>query len=247
MKDLVFLQNEQAVTTSLKVAEVFEKRHDRVLRAIENAIFNLPKNGDVKKSFIKSTYTDEKGEKRPMYYLNRDGFTFVAMGFTGQKAAEFKWAYIQAFNKMEKALASRALDFQAMRQITVDSTKHLHKVIQEVVIPTARANGSTTADSIFHSHYEKLINKTIGVPAGQRPKLSYGLQSDIARLDEVIEANIVKKAQSGATHREIYASTKDTVKSYAEAALLNERADAHKFVEVPKQAVNSVTIQISLF
>ena len=46
MKEIVFLQGEQALTTSLKVAEVFGKRHDRVLRAVENAISTLPKNGD---------------------------------------------------------------------------------------------------------------------------------------------------------------------------------------------------------
>ena len=49
MNELVFIQNDQALTTSLKIAEVFEKRHDRVLRAIENAMGNLPQNGDVKK------------------------------------------------------------------------------------------------------------------------------------------------------------------------------------------------------
>ena len=104
MKDLVFLKNEQALTTSLKVAEYFDKRHDRVLRTISASIQALPKNGDSDKAFIKSSYMDESGKSNPMYLLNRDGFMFVVMGFTGKKAAELKWNYIQAFNAMEQKL-----------------------------------------------------------------------------------------------------------------------------------------------
>lgn len=71
MTDLVFLQKEQALTTSLKVAEYFGKRHDRVLRAINASIQALPKNGASTKAFIKSSYTDETGKSNPMYLLNR--------------------------------------------------------------------------------------------------------------------------------------------------------------------------------
>ena len=39
-----------------------------------------------------------------MFVMNRDGFTLLAMGFTGKKAMKFKLDYIAAFNKMEKAL-----------------------------------------------------------------------------------------------------------------------------------------------
>lgn len=35
MNELVFLKSSQALTTSLKVAEYFEKRHDRLLQTIE--------------------------------------------------------------------------------------------------------------------------------------------------------------------------------------------------------------------
>lgn len=105
--DLVVSQNNQALTTSLKVSEYFKKQHSHVLRAIERAISTIPnasKNGPVENGFILATYKDPKGEERPMYYLNRDAFTFVVMGFTGEKAAIWKWRYIQAFNRMEAAL-----------------------------------------------------------------------------------------------------------------------------------------------
>ena len=109
--NLVFVQNNQAVTPTLIVAQYFEKRHDNVLQAIEeliNAIEYLDnlQNKDVAiaQMFTKSEYIDGKGEVRPMYYLNRDGFTLLAMSFTGTKALKFKLKYIAAFNHMEQLL-----------------------------------------------------------------------------------------------------------------------------------------------
>ena len=94
--NLVGVFRNDAVTTSLRVAEVFEKRHDNVLKAIENLVVDLLKNEGVEMLFSKSTYTDKKGERRPVYFLNRDGFSLLVMGFTGRKALEL---YVQAVPK----------------------------------------------------------------------------------------------------------------------------------------------------
>ena len=79
--DLVVSQNNQALITSLKVSEYFGKQHKHVLDSVEKAVDNLSKvNGpnfrSVENGFVETTYTDSKGEKRRMYYLNRDAFTF---------------------------------------------------------------------------------------------------------------------------------------------------------------------------
>lgn len=103
MNELVIMHDQQAVTTSLILAEAFEKEHSKVIRSIEQKI-NGAKNGLVKNMFAEATYLDKKGEQRKMYYLNRDGFTFIAMGFTGRKADEFKLKYIDAFNRMEERI-----------------------------------------------------------------------------------------------------------------------------------------------
>lgn len=99
--NLVIIQNRQAVTTSLQVAESFEKRHDNVLREIEG----LLKIEEAQKYFQEGTYEHPQNKQQyRMYYMNRDGFTLLAMGFTGQKAMQFKLAYIQAFNEMERQI-----------------------------------------------------------------------------------------------------------------------------------------------
>lgn len=104
MTNLVQLINGKAVTTSRKVAEIFEKEHCKVLRSIRE--LETPKNFN-EANFGLVEYIDQKGEKRPEYLITRDGFTILAMGFTGKKAMQFKIAYIEAFNAMEAQLKGR--------------------------------------------------------------------------------------------------------------------------------------------
>ena len=101
MNELVILKNHQVVTTSLKVAEIFNKEHRNVIQAIENKIHSAENSAQYKNMFVLGTYKDASGKQNKMYYMNRDGFTFIAFGFTGAKADEFKLQYIQAFNRME--------------------------------------------------------------------------------------------------------------------------------------------------
>lgn len=96
---LVQAQDEQVVTTSLIVADEFEKEHRNVLRGIEG----LLKNEQTRKMFQKSTYIHEQNKQEyTMYYMNRDGFALLAMGFTGKKALQFKLKFIEQFNRMEQ-------------------------------------------------------------------------------------------------------------------------------------------------
>lgn len=99
MNDLVIMKDKQAVTSSLRVAETFGKRHDHVSRDIEHLRKDLPNFGEM---FVEANVPDSYGRDRKAYYLNRDGFTLLAMGFTGDKALQFKLQYIEAFNSMEE-------------------------------------------------------------------------------------------------------------------------------------------------
>ena len=92
------------MTTSLQVAKVFNKNHRDVIRAIENKINSAQNCAQYQKMFVSSNYKDASGKANKMYYMNRDGFTFIAFGFTGAKADQFKLKYIDAFNRMEKQL-----------------------------------------------------------------------------------------------------------------------------------------------
>ena len=58
-------------------------------------------------NFEETSYLDQLGRQQPMYHITKDGFIFLTMGFTGQKAAQIKEAYIRAFNRMEAQLIAR--------------------------------------------------------------------------------------------------------------------------------------------
>jgi len=109
-KPSVKLVHGQAVTTSLKVAEAFGKRHTDVLRSIAK----LECSGEFRqRNFASAEYTDAQGKPRPMFTITRDGFAFLASGFTGKEAAQWKEKYIAAFNELER----RALDKAAARRL----------------------------------------------------------------------------------------------------------------------------------
>lgn len=102
MNELVFKSSKgNPVTTSLIVAEIFEKDHKNVIQSIEN----LVAENSAAKFFYKTTY-ENRGKRYPMYCMNRDGFSLLVMGFTGEKALKFKIQFIEAFNEMETALKS---------------------------------------------------------------------------------------------------------------------------------------------
>ena len=91
---------EEVFADTLKIAEVFGKRHDNIIQTIDK----LP-NDDFKSSNFKfDTYFDKKGEQRRMFSLTRDGFSLLVMGFTGEKAYQWKIELIKAFNTMEAEL-----------------------------------------------------------------------------------------------------------------------------------------------
>lgn len=100
MNELVFLNNEdKPVTTSLKIAEIFGKDHDKVMRKIreKQSLFGAANFGE-------TTYKDMQGKAQPVFLLDRDFTTYLIMGFTGSKADEWKLKYIKAFNDMESAI-----------------------------------------------------------------------------------------------------------------------------------------------
>lgn len=106
MKDLVFKgESNQVLTNSLLVAEKFGKEHKRVLQDIRDLKCS---NKFKQHSFVLSSYCNDQNRELPMYVMNRDGFTLLVMGYTGEDAMKFKEDYIDSFNKMEKILKEQS-------------------------------------------------------------------------------------------------------------------------------------------
>lgn len=144
------------VTTSKKVAEFFEKEHKHVIRDIENLIEKDGSNFGLNSMFILSTYKDTYKRDKKQYLLTQDGFTLLAMGFTGPKALEFKLAYINAFNGMRKELE----DFKVQRKIAKEGYKGLTGSLKDELGDNAK---------VYHfSNEADMINKIVlGLTAKQ--------------------------------------------------------------------------------
>ncbi len=101
---IVYVSDNKAFTDSRIIADVFQKGHDKVLRDIRNLkcseAFRLTNIGE-------ADYLNGQGRKMPMYVLTFDGFVILAMGYTGEKAMQFKELYIAAFNQTHQLLANR--------------------------------------------------------------------------------------------------------------------------------------------
>lgn len=97
--------NGHPTTLSTQVAEYFGKRHDSVLRDIRNLILKC-KDLNLH-NFVEVDYKTNKGQSYKAYRMDRKGFVLLAMGFTGEKALQFKIAYIDAFDEMERQLLKK--------------------------------------------------------------------------------------------------------------------------------------------
>ena len=131
MNELVIMKSKQALTTSLKVAETFEKKHQHVLRDIDSLKKDVSNFGHM---FEETSIKDSYGREQRAYFMNRDGFTLLAMGYTGKKALQFKLKYIEAFNKMEKTIREQELPQTPEERLalTMEVTNRLDKRVTNV-------------------------------------------------------------------------------------------------------------------
>ncbi|MWR64004.1 Rha family phage regulatory protein [Escherichia coli] len=138
----------QAVTSSLAVANFFSKRHDDVLKKIRTLECSASFTA---RNFSVSDYTDCTGRKLPCYQITRDGFAFLAMGFMGKRAAQFKEAYINAFNQMEKQLSNPSVlsDVAHNASVLYSYISSIHQVWLQQLYPMLAKAESPLAVSLY--------------------------------------------------------------------------------------------------
>lgn len=106
--ELVKVINDQPVTSSLQVAEVFGKQHKHVLEAIDDLNGVVENSADL---FYEDTYIHPQNKQSyRQIIMTKKGWTLIAMGFTGKKATQFKLDYINAFDEMEEKLKQQQID-----------------------------------------------------------------------------------------------------------------------------------------
>ncbi|GDA05108.1 phage antirepressor Ant [Escherichia coli] len=159
----------QAVTSSLAVADFFSKRHDDVLKKIR--ILDCSPEfcaRNFAETLILVHQPNGGTRKLPCYHITRDGFAFLAMGFTGKRAARFKEAYINAFNQMEKQLSKPSTLSDAAHNASVlySHLSVIHKVWLQQLYPMLAKVESPLAASLYDrindaAALASLINMTL--------------------------------------------------------------------------------------
>ena len=176
------------VVTSLDVAETFEKEHKRVLQDVRK----LPCSEEFRQhNFVLSEYLNQQNHKQPMYYITRDGFTLLAMGYTGEKAMRFKEAYINQFNQMEELLRGKMLE----REKGIAIRQSLTKAIQ-MSSENERMHGhaySTYTDVVYKAVFGKTarqIREDLGVSKSDTLR-------DLFSAEELAKVQSVEMVVSG--------------------------------------------------
>lgn len=157
MNQLITTYNNQAVTSSVTVSENFEKRHDHIMRDIENLKKDVPNFGEM---FHGRIAPDFYGRSRNIYLMNRDGFTLLAMSFTGSKAMEFKLKYIKAFNEMEKKLKPTSIE-----DLIIMQAQSMKDVKERLDVVEKKQDHIKEVLSLNPVEWRKKVNKIINAIA----------------------------------------------------------------------------------
>lgn len=216
---MIFERNEQAVLSSRIIAERFEKSHSELLKSIQGETRNgkhMPglidgirlsvKTPDL--YFLATSYLDSYGRTQPEYLCTRDGFSLLVMGFTGQKALEWKLKYIEVFNQMENAIRERQSSEWLITRKQGKLVRRNETDILAQLIPYAEQQGSKSMRSKVYLTYTKLVNSLVGIEAGQRDKVSFKVLTTISFLEDMILHTVEEEMQNGTYYKEIYAKCK---------------------------------------
>ncbi|WP_342475361.1 Rha family transcriptional regulator [Weizmannia sp. FSL K6-0777] len=201
MGKLVFLHNNQPVTDSLTVAEVFEKRHDIVLRDIENQITKLQEAGEQEFSlhnFEESTYTNERGREYRKFNLTEDAFTLVVMAYITPEAMKMKVMFIQEFKRMREQLEKSRI------HVLDDRTA----LIQSMKLTVETAERQDEMQKVITQHGQKIyeieqkVEEQITLDHGEQRRLQKAIASKVYELES-------DPAARSKLFREIYREIKD--------------------------------------
>ena len=145
-------KEEVLVVSSRDIADDFEKEHKNVVRDVEKLCEEIGSKLSVS-YFYKTTYKDSMNRTQTEYLMTRDGFSLLVMGFTGQKALDWKLKYIRAFNEMEKELKRL---YEERKQWEIERAKGV--LIRHVLTDTIKMKVAESPNKKFaYPNYTKLI------------------------------------------------------------------------------------------
>ena len=218
MNNLVYLKNDEPVCSSLQVAEKFGKEHRNVLQNVDNLI---AENLAVKSMFKLSSYKADNGQSYRQFYMNRDGFSLLVMGFTGKKALDWKLQYIKAFNQMEKFIREKQTQTWIETRKAGKLTRKAETDTIKNLVEYAKTQGSQHADKLYMT-YSKLANKMAGV--SKRDEATVMQLNNLSLMEHIILCVIDAGLIDGKHYKEIYQDCKKRLEMVKDLAYLEQSA-----------------------
>lgn len=146
--------------------------------------------------FFETTLPDKYGREQPAYLMNRDGFSLLAMGFTGKKALQFKLKFIDAFNKMEEQLKSLAISGHDQRWL---ETRQLGKKTRKILTQAIKAleeyfevRGKSFPNGFLYGHITNTIQNALGIQKGSRDSQSVKKLNQLDQSEDIAGGVILK-------------------------------------------------------
>ncbi|MEL7459174.1 MAG: Rha family transcriptional regulator [Pseudomonadota bacterium] len=224
MNDLVVMHEGKQMVSSQLVADKFEKAHRDVLRAIKN----LDCSEEFKvRNFAQCSFKNKMNREYEGFMMTRDGFSFLCMGFTGKKAAEWKEAFINAFNSMEKQILQQndSLEWKQARLQSKSARRSFTDVVKQFV-EYATKQGSKSA-VMYYTNITKmeyaaleLTEKGQKLPKDFRDTLDCMDLCFLATAEQVAKNALQQGMEMEMHYKEIYQLAKDRVFTYSETVKL---------------------------
>lgn len=217
MDKLVFIKSNTPFTNSKIIAECAGIQHHAIQQLIDTYKNDFEEFGKLKVAF--QMRASKTNQKEKIYLLNKDQSTLLlTYSKNTEKIRTFKKELVKQFSKMEKHLSEmKTPEWQQMRLTAKSSTNTLHDDIHDKFLPYAIENGSKTyahSPAIAYTHFEKPINKALGISKQSRPFLN---------LQEQNLLDIMNKSCSYIINKEVAQET-----------------DYHDIVKISKSKINKI-------
>ena len=220
----IILKNEngQIVTSSRDVAEKFGKRHDKLMSEIERMYWELTDKGIAQNGghplFYKNIYIHPQNHQEYSEYLmNRDGFSLLAMGFTGKEALEWKLQYIRAFNQMENFIREKSTQMWIETRKAGKLTRKAETDTIQKLVEYAKGQGSSHAEMLYMT-YSRLANKMAGI--NKRDEATVMQLNNLSLMENIILHEVDLGIMQGKHYQEIYRDCKKRLEAVKDLAYL---------------------------
>lgn len=209
-------QHKKVITNTLQVAHHFSKRPSEVNRRIAS----LTKKGLCR--IAPSYYLNQQGKQQNYYELNRDDFLLVVMGFTGDKADQFKADFIQLFKSQEAELQQ----WRKQSVLTSDSTKQANDKVYQLQAELAQEIPGSKRCTMIFIHFQRAITKSVtGTAKTERAMMTAHQLYQVEQLEQMVNNEIERLRLNGIAPQQIRDDVLTMIRTAKEKAPTSDQTE----------------------